>query len=33
VSFDSAAFAIEIDRLIARYTPEWITLSHRPRRE
>jgi tetratricopeptide (TPR) repeat protein len=24
VSFDSAAFAIEIDRLIARCTPEWI---------
>src|SRR6202042_425051 len=23
--FDSAAFAIEIDRLIARCTPEWIT--------
>jgi tetratricopeptide (TPR) repeat protein len=24
VSFDSAAFAVEIDRLIARCTPEWI---------
>ena len=27
-SFDSAAFAIEIDRLIARCTPEWIARAH-----
>jgi tetratricopeptide (TPR) repeat protein len=28
LSFDSAAFAIEIDRLIARCTPEWIARAH-----
>ena len=28
LSFDSAAFAIEIDRLIARCTPEWIAWAH-----
>jgi tetratricopeptide (TPR) repeat protein len=27
-SFDSAAFSTEIDRLIARCTPEWITRAH-----
>ena len=30
-SFDSAAFAIEIDRMIARCTPEWIARARRTR--